>query len=157
MVNAQLATLIELMKAHNIALRKRQNAYAAAGPNLMAPCMGNVCLNFPQPNRTPNQKRLRANAQKANREYNAAYNRLKRALRQNVWINTNNMYAANRPPNYRRMTTNTRWNIGPVRAARTIQRHVRGTQLRARAGAHNPRTPVGHVLLMKRIMRNMKG
>lgn len=156
MVNAQMAALFALMKAHNNALKKRQNAYAAAGPNLMTRCMGNMCLNFRQPNRTPNQKRLRANAQKANIEYNAAYNKLKRALGQAVWINNNNVYTANRPPNYLRSTSNTRWNIAPVRAARTIQRHVRGTQLRAKAGAHNPKTPVGHVLLMKRIMRNLK-
>ena len=41
------------------------------------------------------------------------------------------------------------------RAATTIQRHVRGTQLRARAGWHNPYTPVGYLALMKRVKRNM--
>jgi ankyrin repeat protein len=41
------------------------------------------------------------------------------------------------------------------RAATTIQRHVRGTQLRARAGWHNPHTPVGYLALMKRVKRNM--
>lgn len=41
------------------------------------------------------------------------------------------------------------------RAATTIQRHVRGTQLRARAGWNNPYTPVGYLALMKRIKRNL--
>ena len=41
------------------------------------------------------------------------------------------------------------------RAATTIQRHVRGTQLRARSGVHNPHTPVGHVALMLRVKRNI--
>jgi hypothetical protein len=41
------------------------------------------------------------------------------------------------------------------RAATTIQRHVRGTQLRARAGWHNPYTPVGYLALMKRVKRNI--
>lgn len=40
-------------------------------------------------------------------------------------------------------------------AATTIQRHVRGTQLRARAGWHNPHTPVGYIALMKRVKRNI--
>jgi len=41
------------------------------------------------------------------------------------------------------------------KAATTIQRHVRGTQLRARGGVHNPYTPVGHVALMLRVKRNI--
>jgi hypothetical protein len=41
------------------------------------------------------------------------------------------------------------------RAATTIQRHVRGTQLRARSGWHNPYTPVGYLALMKRVKRNI--
>lgn len=41
------------------------------------------------------------------------------------------------------------------RAATTIQRHVRGVQLRARAGFHNPYTPVGHTALMLRAKRNL--
>jgi hypothetical protein len=41
------------------------------------------------------------------------------------------------------------------RAATTIQRHVRGTQLRNRAGWHNPHTPVGYLALMKRVKRNI--
>jgi hypothetical protein len=41
------------------------------------------------------------------------------------------------------------------RAATTIQRHVRGTQLRSRAGWHNPYTPVGYLALMKRVKRNI--
>ena len=41
------------------------------------------------------------------------------------------------------------------KAATTIQRHVRGTQLRSRAGWHNPFTPVGYLALMKRTKRNI--
>jgi ankyrin repeat protein len=41
------------------------------------------------------------------------------------------------------------------RAATTIQRHVRGTQLRARAGWNNPYTSVGYLALMKRVKRGI--
>lgn len=39
------------------------------------------------------------------------------------------------------------------KAATTIQKHVRGTQLRSRAGWHNPHTPVGYLALMLRTKR----
>jgi hypothetical protein len=42
------------------------------------------------------------------------------------------------------------------RAATTIQRRVRGVQLRARAGWNNPYTPVGYLAMMKRLMRLQK-
>lgn len=148
--------LQRLLKAHNNALRRYKNAYAAAGPNLMAPCMGNVCLNFRQPNRPPNQQRLRNNAMKARMNYNTAYNKLKRALGQPVWVNENNIYALNRPPNYQ--TRSNRWNLGErgrsMRAAWTIQRHVRGTQQRARASTTNPHTALGQGVMWARMMHN---
>jgi hypothetical protein len=151
----QALALQALLKAHNNALKRYKNAYAAAGPNLMAPCMGNVCLNFRQ-NRPPNQQRLRNNAMRARMNYNTAYNKLKKALEQAAWVNENNIYALNRPPNY--MTRSNRWNLGergrPIRAARTIQRHVRGTQQRARTGINNPYTSQGAATLVSRMMRN---
>jgi hypothetical protein len=42
------------------------------------------------------------------------------------------------------------------KAATTIQRRVRGVQLRARAGWNNPFTPVGYLAMMKRLMRMQK-
>jgi len=156
MVNVgNVAAFQALMRAHNNALKKRQRAYAAAGPNVMAPCMGNMCLNFRQPNRTPNQQRLRDNAHRANREYNNAYRRLKNALGQAMWVNNNNnVFTAERPPNHMRPTTNAAWNLGArghaIRAATTIQRHTRGGQQRSRTGLHNPHTAPGRRFLLSR-------
>jgi hypothetical protein len=158
MVNvAQAAALQALMRAHNNALKRKQRNYAAAGANLMAPCMGNVCLNYRQPTRTANQQRLRNAAMTSRQQYNQAYQRLKNALRQAVWANNNNVYSGERPPNYERLTTNARWNLGSgraVHAATTIQKHVRGTQRRVRANTKNPRTALGAGYLWSMALQN---
>jgi hypothetical protein len=156
MANPNWRAIQALMQAHNNALRRRQQAREAAGNALMATCMGNMCLNFAQPRRTPNQQRLRNAGQRANRNYNQAYERLKRALRQNVYVNENNIYNLNRPRNYLRPTSNRSWNIRHVRAAATIQRHVRGTQQRAKTGINNPYTNIGKQIVFGRIMYGPK-
>lgn len=93
---------------------------------------------------------------KANNNYYKTYKNLKKEL--GVSIISNNLYPNMRPTNVNfrlpfKSWSNTRNAMRPVRAATTIQRHVRGTQLRNRAGAHNPTKPVGYVLQMLRMKR----
>lgn len=159
MVNVTHAAALQaLMKAHNNALKRKQRNYRAAGANLMAPCMGNFCLNYRQPTRTPNQQRLRNTAQASRDQYNRAYKRLKNALSQGVWVNNNNLYSGERPPNYERLTTNARWNLGTsgraVHAATAIQRRVRGAQQRVRSNTKNPHTALGAGYMWSMAMQN---
>ena len=84
-----------------------------------------------------------------------------------LWNSNNNIananlssegYIANLKRNYNRAARTIQKAVRKRRvrrAATTIQRHVRGTQLRARAGWHNPYTPVGYLALMKRVKRNI--
>lgn len=147
----QIAALQELMREHNNALRRWQRAH-----NALTCTGGNFCLNYSQTGRTPN----RSNVQRANREYENAYKKLKNALGQPVWLNENNLFGG-RPTNYHRPTSNARWNLGVARraisAATTIQRHVRGTQQRARTGINNPYTALGKRFIMSRFSRSNSG
>ena len=159
MVNVTHAAALQaLLRAHNNALKRKQRNYAAAGPNLMAQCMGNLCLNYRQPNRTPNQQRLRNTAMTSRHQYNQAYQRLKAALGQGAWVNNNNLYSGSRPNNYERLTTNARWNLGTsgraVHAATAIQRRVRGAQQRVRANTRNPQTALGAGYLWSMALQN---
>jgi hypothetical protein len=150
-----------LIKAHNNALRqvirtRNQNPEHRMPHRL---CLTGSCRGTPANNRANRARQAALN------NYKKAYNNLKRALRQPIHLprihtnnNNNNLY--NFPvygPNHGRPTSN--WaNLGnagrAIRAATTIQRHVRGTQLRRRAGVHNPHTPVGYVTMMKKMKRN---
>lgn len=158
MANTQRAIALQaLIRAHNNALKRRNNTWREAG-NLMTPCMGNICLNFPRPQRTPNQQRLIRNARNANRAYETAYRRLKNALGQPIHVggNNNNLYnVPNYAPNHRRRTSNASWNLGNagrmIRAATIIQKSFRGERVRSRTGLHNPYTNAGQLFLYSKM------
>lgn len=154
-----------LIRAHNNALRRRQNTARAAAPYMIA-CMGNFCLNFPRQTLTPNQTQLITNFHHANKAYETAYNTLKKALRQHRYVNgnnsnpNNNLYGTgpNRPPNFMRPTSNAAWNLARIRRVighvTTVQSLVRGEQQRKRADTRNPHTPLGHGYMLSRYFGN---
>jgi hypothetical protein len=154
-----------LIRAHNNALRRRQQTGRAAAPYMLA-CMGNFCLNFPRQTLTPNQTQLIANFHNANKAYETAYNTLKKALRQHRYVNgnnsnsNNNLYGTgpNRPPNFMRPTSNAVWNLARIRRVighvTTVQSLVRGEQQRQRSSTQNPYTPLGHGYQLSRYFSN---
>lgn len=156
-----------LIRAHNNALKRREETGAAAAPYLLA-CMGNICLNFPRQTLTPNQRQLITNFNNAKKAYETAYNTLKKALRQYRYVNgnnsgsnSNNLYGTgpNRPRNFMRPTSNAAWNIGRIRRAirhvTTIQSLVRGQQQRLRSSTENPYTPLGRGYQLSRYFSNI--
>ena len=96
--------------------------------------------------------------------YYNIYKNLKKELGVSIKSNNNNLYPNMLPSNVNFRLPFKSWShkgnarnvMRPIRAATTIQRHVRGTQLRNRAGAHNPTKPVGYVLQMLRMKRLSK-
>jgi hypothetical protein len=161
MVNVnQIKRIQALIKAHNNALKEVRNARVPNNVCSQYP-HSSLCLNFRtlSKQKTQEHQRMYNRAAKAAKNYNKAYNALKKALGQTNEVNNNNLYGPLHGPNHGRPTAN--WNnLGNTRhvtrAATTIQRHVRGTQLRNRAGAHNPTKPVGYVLQMLRMKRQAK-
>jgi hypothetical protein len=101
---------------------------------------------------------------KANNNYYKTYKNLKKELGVSIRSNNNNLYPNMRPSNVNFGLSFNSWShkgnarnvMRPIRAATTIQRHVRGTQLRNRAGAHNPTKPVGYLLQMLRMKRQAR-
>lgn len=162
----QAIRLQKLIEDHNRALNALNKARVPRHVHNLYPTewKHNQYHSYPVESRRPKtaeHKAMYNRYRQAENNYNRVYYNLKRALGIVLKNNNNNNLYPSYNWNHRRRFSH--WTatgngnaLRPFRAARTIQKHVRGTHLRARAGAHNPTTPVGYLLQMKRMIRNFR-